>query len=129
MNIGNSLGSSLNASLQAKLSQGNTSYKNMMSDAATKNQSILDLDAAQQADIQSGNVLQTFGTILNTEMGNINNLNATANQSVETYATGGDIELHNVILAVEKADMALQLATQVRNRILGAYQEISRMNV
>ena len=41
----------------------------------------------------------------------------------------GTNQPHNVVLATEKADMALQLAAQVRNRIIGAYQEITRMNV
>lgn len=78
---------------------------------------------------QAGNILGTFGDVLKTQMNEINTLQANADSAVETYAVGGDIELHNVILAVEKADMALQMATQIRNKIVGAYQEISRMQV
>lgn len=76
-----------------------------------------------------GNVLQNFGDILKGQMANINNLQAQANDAIETYATGGEIELHNVILATEKADMALQLAMQVRNKMVTAYQEIMHMNI
>ncbi|MGE0201015.1 MAG: flagellar hook-basal body complex protein FliE [Candidatus Melainabacteria bacterium] len=78
---------------------------------------------------QTGSVLNTFGDMLKTQMNQINQLQANADSAVETYAVGGDIELHNVILAVEKADMALQLATQIRNKMVSAYQEISRMSV
>lgn len=77
----------------------------------------------------AGEVLGSFGTLLQTQMNHISRLENTANQAVETYAIGGDIELHNVILAVEKADMAMQLAMQIRNRIVSAYQEVSRMQV
>ena len=76
-----------------------------------------------------GNVLQSFGDVLKNQMEHINNLQANANEATQTYAVGGDIELHNVMLAVEKADMALQLAMQVRNKVIGAYQEITRMNI
>lgn len=76
-----------------------------------------------------GNSIGGFGKLLTSEMDKINALDAQARQNVETYASGGDIPLHQVVLSVEKSDMALQMATQVRNRLIGAYQEISRMQV
>lgn len=77
----------------------------------------------------TGETLNTFGQLLKDQMNQINALQAGADKAVQTYAVGGDIELHNVVLAVDKADMALQLATQIRNKLIGAYQEISRMQV
>jgi flagellar hook-basal body complex protein FliE len=76
-----------------------------------------------------GNVLQSFGDVLKDQMKTINNLQSQADSAQQTYAVGGDIELHNVILATEKAEMSLQLAMQVRNKMVAAYQEISHMNV
>lgn len=38
---------------------------------------------------------------------------------------GGDV--HSAMIAVEKADLSFQLMLQVRNKIVAAYQEISRM--
>lgn len=76
-----------------------------------------------------GNILHSFGGILKDQMSSINGLQEEANQAQQTYATGGDIELHNVMLAVEKADLSLQLAMQVRNKVVAAYQEISHMTV
>jgi len=35
--------------------------------------------------------------------------------------------LHTALIAVEKADLSFQLMMQVRNKIVSAYQEISRM--
>lgn len=76
-----------------------------------------------------GNILHSFGGILKDQMSNINNLQQEADQAKQTYAVGGDIELHNVMLAAEKADLSLQLAMQVRNKLVAAYQEISHMTV
>jgi flagellar hook-basal body complex protein FliE len=77
----------------------------------------------------AGGMLQNFGKALNDQMQHINTLQSNANQAQETYAMGGDVEIHTVMLASEKADMALQLAMQVRNKAVSAYQEISRMSV
>jgi len=36
--------------------------------------------------------------------------------------------VHSAMIAVEKADLSFQMMLQVRNKIVAAYQEISRMN-
>jgi flagellar hook-basal body complex protein FliE len=76
-----------------------------------------------------GGVLNSFGNILKDQMGHINQLAAEAGEAKQIYATGGDIELHNVLIAGEKAELSLQLAMQVRNKMVAAYQEISHMTV
>ena len=43
--------------------------------------------------------------------------------------TGKPVDLHQVMIAAEQAGLALQLTVQVRNKIIEAYQEISRMQV
>lgn len=94
----------------------------MQSDAAVKKIAKPDAEGV-------GSTLQNFGDVLKNQVNQLNDLQSNANEAMQTYAVGGDIELHNVVLAVEKADMALQLAMQVRNKVIGAYQEITRMNI
>jgi len=43
--------------------------------------------------------------------------------------TGEEIELHQVMLAAQKAELALELTLTVRNKVVEAYQEIMRMQV
>jgi flagellar hook-basal body complex protein FliE len=76
-----------------------------------------------------GNILESFGGMLKEQMNNINNQQNEANTARETYAVGGDIPLHSVMIAAEKADLSLQLAMQVRNKLVAAYQEISHMSI
>ncbi len=62
----------------------------------------------------------------------VGEVNATANYAGEmqqAFASGEDVQLHDVMIAGEKSAIAIQLATQVRNKLLEAYQEISRMQV
>lgn len=49
-------------------------------------------------------------------------------QAIEAFSKG-EISIHQVVVAMEKADMTLQTLIQVRNKVLTAYEEISRMQV
>ncbi|MBK8189144.1 MAG: flagellar hook-basal body complex protein FliE [Vampirovibrionales bacterium] len=80
-------------------------------------------------DAQTESALNSFGDLLKSELNKISQTQEMAGEAVQTYAAGGDIELHQVITSVEKADLSLQLATQIRNKLVGAYQELSRMQV
>lgn len=40
---------------------------------------------------------------------------------------GNGADVHSALIAVEKADLSFQLMMQVRNKIVSAYEEISRM--
>ena len=56
------------------------------------------------------------------------NLEAADNAIVES-STGGQVDLHEVMIAMEKADISLRMLVQVRNKAIDAYQEIMRMQV
>ena len=42
---------------------------------------------------------------------------------------GDEIDLHNVVIAGEKAKISLELTLQIRNKVMEAYQEIMRMQI
>ncbi len=52
-----------------------------------------------------------------------------ADDMVARMVTGEVDDIHQVVLAVEKANLSMQLAVQVRNKVLEAYQEIMHMQV
>ena len=39
----------------------------------------------------------------------------------------GEVDLHEAMLALEKADLSLRFLVQVRNKLVRAYEELSRM--
>jgi len=81
-------------------------------------------------DVQNpGNVLHEFGQLLHDQLNQVNDLQNSADEAAQTYATGGSIELHNVMIATEKADLAMNLTMQIRNKVISAYQEINRMTI
>ncbi len=89
----------------------------------------LNLKDSVKVSDDAGQLIDGFGSVLKNEMNKINTLQANANSAVQTYASGGNIELHNVIASVEKASMNLELAVQVRNRLISGYQELWRMQI
>jgi flagellar hook-basal body complex protein FliE len=50
-----------------------------------------------------------------------------AQDKVAELLNGQGLDVHSAMIAVEKADLSFQLMLQVRNKIVAAYQEISRM--
>ncbi|HTJ87840.1 MAG TPA: flagellar hook-basal body complex protein FliE [Terriglobales bacterium] len=54
-------------------------------------------------------------------------LQGTADAKVSGLLQGNGMDVHSAMIAVEKADLSFQLMMQVRNKIVSAYQEISRM--
>lgn len=52
-----------------------------------------------------------------------------ADQTVLKANTGDSVDLHELMIAMEKADISLRLMVQVRNKAVDAYHEIMRMQV
>ncbi len=80
---------------------------------------------------QSQEQAQGFGDVLKDALNKVNTAQLQAEQITHNFVVGGsnDVELHQVILATEKATLALQLTMQIRNKVIDAYQEIMRMQV
>ncbi|MEB3237733.1 MAG: flagellar hook-basal body complex protein FliE [Candidatus Sericytochromatia bacterium] len=62
-------------------------------------------------------------------LGEVNTSLNNAGEMQERLVAGEDVDFHDVMVASEKGAVALQLTMQLRNRILEAYQEVSRMQV
>ena len=60
-------------------------------------------------------------------MDDMQQLETQAETKVAGVLSGNGSDVHSALIAVEKADLSFQLMMQVRNKIVSAYQEISRM--
>ena len=79
---------------------------------------------AAQPTGESSNFFQT----LRGAMSEVQQLQADGQQKIAELLSGNGEDLHQTMIAVEKADLAFELMMQVRNKIVQAYQEISRMS-
>lgn len=71
----------------------------------------------------------SFGQFLQDAMSEVNNLQQQSGNVKQQLLTGNVDDVHQVMIAAEKASVALQLTVQVRNKVIEAYQEIMRMQV
>jgi flagellar hook-basal body complex protein FliE len=71
----------------------------------------------------------SFGSMLGDAVAHLDALQKTADANVTRLATGQPVDLHEVMISLEQSNLGFQLATQVRNKLIEAYQEISRMQV
>jgi flagellar hook-basal body complex protein FliE len=62
-------------------------------------------------------------------LGEVDKLQKTAQVNADKLALGDQSYLHSTMIAYEKANLALQLTIEVRNRVVEAYQEISRIQM
>ncbi len=70
-----------------------------------------------------------FQDALSHAIQSVENNSQQASQSVEQFLTGEGGELHTAVLATQRAELEFELFMQVRNKIVGAYQEIMRMQL
>lgn len=71
----------------------------------------------------------SFGEYLNTALMKVTELENQADQLKEDFALGKNDNIPEVLIAGEKANVALQFTMQIRNKILDAYSEIMRMQI
>jgi flagellar hook-basal body complex protein FliE len=83
---------------------------------------------ADSSSISPGNASDPgFREVLHSAIDDIHNLESDADAKVSGVLAGTGTDVHSAMIAVEKADLSFQLMMQVRNKIISAYEEISRM--
>ncbi len=80
--------------------------------------------AARPEDADGG-----FAAQLRHALEQVNETQQAADAALQDVATGDADDLHQAIIALETADLTLRLTTQVTQRAVEAYREISRMQL
>lgn len=70
-----------------------------------------------------------FAEMLEKSVGEVNDLLRAADDKMDDLAVGRVENLHEAMIAFEKAETALKLLVQVRNKALEAYQQILQMQI
>lgn len=68
-----------------------------------------------------------FGSMLHQAIDKVGALNSDSEKQIGDLVQGNRQDIQNVMVAVEKADVAFQLMMQVRNKIVNAYEEVSKL--
>ena len=81
--------------------------------------------AVQPAASAHGSFQSVFADAIN----QVQQVQQTANTSVDRFLSGENEEIHHVALATQQSELAFELFMQVRNKVVQAYQEVMRMQM
>lgn len=71
----------------------------------------------------------TFSTVLKDSIEKVNMAQTQADQAITGLSTGQVNNIHDTMIAIEKANLSFNLMVQVRNKLVQAYEEIMRTQV
>ncbi|MCH2226861.1 MAG: flagellar hook-basal body complex protein FliE [Candidatus Caenarcaniphilales bacterium] len=74
-------------------------------------------------------LVERFDKTLEKAMQTLKDTNTAAEIEMESYISGKTVDPAEVMLAMEKASMATNLAIQIRNRVVEGYKEINNIQV
>ncbi|KQL35511.1 MULTISPECIES: flagellar hook-basal body complex protein FliE [Bacillaceae] len=72
---------------------------------------------------------QNFGDFLKSALESVNANQKASDVVTEKLIRGENVELHDVMIASQKASITLNATMEIRNKVIEAYQEIMRMPV
>ncbi|WP_102271463.1 flagellar hook-basal body complex protein FliE [Cytobacillus massiliigabonensis] len=72
---------------------------------------------------------KSFSSVLKESIDKVNELQVQSDKTTEKLANGENIDLHQVMIASQKASVAMQATLEIRNKVIEAYQETMRMQV
>lgn len=88
--------------------------------------SFMDLDEKKLLDTKEKG---TFGNLLENALNNVNEMQLDSEEYKKLLATGELDNLHDLTIASEKANTALQVVMSIRNKVVEAYREIMRIQI
>ncbi|CDI49808.1 flagellar hook-basal body complex protein FliE [Clostridium tetani] len=70
-----------------------------------------------------------FSHMLKNKLDQVNEKQIKAEETTENFLQGEETDIHKVMLDSEEAKLSVELAVQVRNKLIEAYQELNRMQL
>ena len=83
--------------------------------------------AMQRPTLQSETNKTPFSNLMSDAVGEVNRLQDQAQQAIVGLMTGSGLDVHQAMIATEKANMAFELSLAVRNKAIQAYQQVMSM--
>jgi flagellar hook-basal body complex protein FliE len=70
-----------------------------------------------------------FGNLLTDFIGDVNKSQIDSSKITQSFISGDNVEIHEVMIAGEKAKTSLELLMEIRNKTVDMYRELTRMSV
>ena len=70
-----------------------------------------------------------FKNVLSDFIGSVNNDQMESNKITQDFILGGNTEIQDVMIAAEKAKTSLELLSEIKNKAIDCYKELTNMQV
>ena len=84
---------------------------------------------AGRNNIGGGATQKSFSTFLEAQLNDVNRAQKEGDEAVADMVTGRSHNIHEMMIALDRADVSFRMMTKVRNKAVEAYQEIMRMHI
>ncbi len=99
--------------------------------------SIMDRYSSMVSQVETGglensdqiSISGSFEGLLSSQIEKLNGVQVQADNMIADFAAGNTDDLHQVMIAAEEASMSMELAVQIRNKIVDAYKELNNMQL
>ncbi len=71
--------------------------------------------------------VQGFGETLKKSVNTVNEMQAEKKQMIEEFASGKKQNVHELMITMQKAGLAMSMTSAVRSKVMQSYQELMRM--
>ena len=70
-----------------------------------------------------------FGEALKEQLDKVNEKQVQSEETTEAFVKGEDVEIHEVMMSSKEAYLSMQMALEVKNKLVKAYQEFNQMQI
>ena len=82
-----------------------------------------------QETLKTKSDIAQFGNVFGEFIGSVNNDQLKSAEITKDFINGENVEIHEVMIAGEKAKTSLELLMEIRNKTIDMYRELTRMSV
>lgn len=72
---------------------------------------------------------EAFANLMQRQISDLNASVGAAETAMQSLASGKPVELHEVMISLERARLSVQTFVQIRNKLIESYQDLMRMQL
>jgi flagellar hook-basal body complex protein FliE len=70
-----------------------------------------------------------FGDLVSKSIDRVDGFVQQSDDALKALASGGEVDLHGAMIALEEADIALKAMVTVRDKVVGAYEQLMNLSI
>lgn len=89
----------------------------------------IQFEALAKLEAAKSNKSVDFKSVLENFVKEVNDLQKEADNSIEKFTSGKEVDIHKVMVATQEAQISFQLMLELRNKLQTAYEEVMRTQI